>query len=470
MAMTRSRVDAPAGAKTPAYRDIYQRVRSEILSGRLSACARLPSSRTLASQLGVARGTVELAYQILAGEGYTVSDGTRGTIVNPSLPSWRRPIAFASGVRKQQHRSRLPQKPLLFQMGLPALDAFPRKPWAQIASRVARRFDVEQFAHPCDVMGYEPLRRAIANHLRFARGISCTADQILITSGSLGALELVAQTLLKPDDTVWVEDPGYFHARDVLLRAAPRIVGVKVDEDGLDVAAGAEAAPDAALAVVTPTHQFPLGLTMAAQRRRALLDWADRQQAWIVEDDYDASFHHGTPPPALKSIDRAGRVLYVGSFSKVLFPGLRIGYLVMPEAVVERFAQIAETAHSGPALMIQQMVEAFMSEGHFARHLSRMRNLYLERGGALAAALAATLPDALDVTLPNGGTHLLARLRGEERDVDLIARLRHKGIGPTALSRCAVTGPRPNGLMINYANVAKPDAGAAAERLLAAMR
>ena len=470
MAMTRSRVDAPAGAKTPAYRDIYQRVRSEILSGRLSACARLPSSRTLASQLGVARGTVELAYQILAGEGYTVSDGTRGTIVNPSLPSWRRPIAFASGVRKQQHRLRLPQKPLLFQMGLPALDAFPRKPWAQIASRVARRFDVEQFAHPCDVMGYEPLRRAIANHLRFARGISCTADQILITSGSLGALELVAQTLLKPDDTVWVEDPGYFHARDVLLRAAPRIVGVKVDEDGLDVAAGAEAAPDAALAVVTPTHQFPLGLTMAAQRRRALLDWADRRQAWIAEDDYDASFHHGTPPPALKSIDRAGRVLYVGSFSKVLFPGLRIGYLVMPEAVVERFAQIAETAHSGPALMIQQMVEAFMSEGHFARHLSRMRNLYLERGGALAAALAATLPDALDVTLPNGGTHLLARLRGEERDVDLIARLRHKGIGPTALSRCAVTGPRPNGLMINYANVAKPDAGAAAERLLAAMR
>ena len=210
---------------------------------------------------------------------------------------------------------------------------------------------------------------------------------------------------------------------------------------------------------------------MSTERRLALLGWAERQQAWIIEDDYDCSFHHrGTPPPALKSLDRLGRVLYVGSFSKALFPGLRIGYLVLPHALTERFAHVARTANAGPALMIQQMVEAFMSEGHFARHLSRMRSLYAERRGALAAALTAALPDQLDISLPNGGTHFIAGLRGQERDVDIVTRLRHKDIGPTALSCCSFGPSRLNGLMINFANVAKEDAGAAAERLRAAMR
>jgi GntR family transcriptional regulator/MocR family aminotransferase len=471
--MTHIRTSARAKASVPAYRDIYHRVRSEILTGRLAARARLPSSRTLASQLGVARGTVELAYQILAGEGYTLSDGARGTMVNPSLPPERKPVAFASAARKQTHHSqlRLPPKPLLFQMGLPALDAFPRKQWAQTASRVARRFDVEQFAHPHEVMGYEPLRQTIASHLRIARGIACTADQILITAGSLGALEIIAQTLLNCDDAVWVEDPGYFFARDILLKSVPRLVGVRIDEQGLDVAAGIEAAADARLAIVTPTHQFPTGVAMSMERRQALLDWADRQGSWIVEDDYDFAFHHrGTPPRSLKSLDRAGRVLYVGSFSKVLFPGLRIGYLVLPHTLTERFAQVARTAHPSPALMIQQMVEAFISEGHFARHLSRMRGIYTERRHALAAALSATLPHDLDIALTDGGMHFVANLRGEERDVDVVARLRDKGIGPTALSRCAIRQVPLNGLMIGYANIAKEAAGAAAERLRAAMR
>jgi GntR family transcriptional regulator/MocR family aminotransferase len=472
-APARAGFSARANTNVPAYRDIYHRVRSEILTGRLAARARLPSSRTLASQLGVARGTVEAAYQILAGEGYTLSDGARGTIVNPSLPSGHKTAVFASSVRKPsaQAQLRLPPKPLLFQMGLPALDVFPRKQWAQITSRVARRFDVEQFAHPHEVMGYEPLRQAIASHLRIARGIACTADQILITAGSLGAFELIGQVLLKCADTVWVEDPGYFFARDILAKSAVRLAGVRVDDEGLDVAAGIETAPDAAVAFVTPTHHFPLGIAMSAERRRALLDWAGRQQSWIVEDDYDWAFHHrGKPPAALKSLDRAGRVLYVGSFSKVLFPGLRLGYIVVPHALVDRFMQTARTAHPSPALMLQQMVEAFMSEGHFARHLSRMRGIYTERRNALAAALSVAMPNELDITVPDGGLHFIARLRGEERDVDLVARLREKRIGPTALSRCAVTTTPQNGLMIGYANVAKEDANAAAERLLAAMR
>src|SRR5204863_4085021 len=188
-------------------------------------------------------------YQLLAGEGYTLSDGARGTTVNPSLPAERKPIAFASSARKPAHASRLPPKPLLFQMGLPALDAFPRKPWAQVTGRVARRFDIEQFAHPHDVLGYEALRQTIASQLRITRGIACGADQIVITAGALGALELIAQTLLTAGDEVWVEDPGYFFSRDILLKAGARLTGVQVDAEGLDVADGIARAPAARLAV-----------------------------------------------------------------------------------------------------------------------------------------------------------------------------------------------------------------------------
>ena len=286
-----------AKKNVPAYRDIYQRFRSEILSGRLAAKTRLPSSRTLAKQLGVARGTIESAYQMLAGEGYTVSDGARGTMVNPALPRDKKPVTFAAPKKPRQAQLRqLPPKPLLFQMGLPAVDLFPRKQWAQIAARVTRQLDVEQFAHPHDVLGFAPLRQAVAGYLRIARGISCSADQVLITAGSLGALELIAATLLKPDDTIWVEDPGYFFARDLLRKVPLQLAGIRVDSEGLDVEAGIVAAPHAALALVTPTHQFPLGMTMSTARRQALLAWANRRQTWIVA----VSYTHLTLPTILR--------------------------------------------------------------------------------------------------------------------------------------------------------------------------
>jgi GntR family transcriptional regulator / MocR family aminotransferase len=472
MPESRKRAAGRTKKRVPAYRDIYQRLRSEILSGRLAAQARLPSSRTLANQLGVARGTVEIAYQMLAGEGYTVSDGARGTLVNPALPREIRPVPVvtAAARRAGTHSKRLPPKPLLFQTGLLSLDAFPRKQWAPIAARVMRQFDVEQLAHPHDVMGYAPLRQAIASYLRIARDIACRPDQVIITAGFQGALALIAQTLLEPGDAVWVEDPGYFFARELLQEQPLRLIGVPVDEAGLDVRAGIAAAPDAALALVTTTHQFPLCTTLPIDRRLALLDWAEREQAWIVEDDYDCEFHHrGAPPPALKSLDRSGRVLYAGSFSKVLFPGLRLGYLILPDTVSERFARVAKAAHPAPALMIQQMVEGFMAEGHFARHLSRMRGLYTERRNALAAALSATLPNKLDIALTDGGMHFVARLKGGLRDTEVVAQLRAKGLGPSPLSRCAMSTFH-NGLTIGYTNVAKHAAGAAAERMLAAMR
>jgi GntR family transcriptional regulator/MocR family aminotransferase len=328
------------------YRQVYQRIRSEILSGRLAAGARLPSSRTLASELGIARGTVVTAFQMLAGEGYTVSAGARGTVVNVALPRARKSIPSAEMAEtggKLRRSISTPPTPLLFQVGSPALDAFPRKQWTRIAARVARQLDGEQTANPNlhDVMGYEPLRRAIASYLRIARDITCSSDQILITAGFQGALGLIIQALLKPGAKVWVEDPGYLFARNLLQQSPLRLVGVRIDDGGLDVAAATRSAPDAALALVTPSHQFPLGMTLPIERRLALLDWADRQRAWIVEDDYDCEFHYRgpPPPPALKSLDRSGRVLYAGSFSKVLFPGLRLGYLVLPGAVADPYRE-----------------------------------------------------------------------------------------------------------------------------------
>src|SRR5229473_2214984 len=456
----------------PVYRQVYQRIRSEILSGRLAAGGRLPSSRTLAAELGIARGTVVTAFQMLAGEGYTSSAGARGTVVNVALPRVRKLRPTAELVETGEHHRtvRTPPTPLLFQVGLPALDVFPRKLWTQIVVRVARQLDHEQMVNPnlhCG-MGYEPLRLAIASYLRIARDITCSADQILITAGFQGALGLIIQALLKPGAKVLVEDPGYFFARNLLQHAPLRLVGGKIDDRGLDVAAAIRSASDAALALVTPSHQFPLGMTLPIDRRLALLDWADRQRAWIVEDDYDCEFHHrGPPPPALKSLDRSGRVLYAGSFSKVLFPGLRLGYLVLPGAVIERFTRIATAFFPTPSIMIQKSVEGFISQGHFARHLSRMRTLYTERRRALAMAIESALPQYVEIRLQDGGMHFVAWLRGRLRDTELVELLSRKGIGPAPLSRCSLRASGYNGLMIGYTNVAKEQATTAARRMLA---
>ena len=242
------------------YRDVYQRLRSEILDGRLAAGARLPSSRTLASQLGVARGTVEVAYQMLAGEGYTIAAGARGTMVNPAL-SLRRRTRPAAKPESRAQRLRFPPGPLLFQMGLPALDVFPRKQWSQIATRVVRSVDVEQLAHPHDILGYEPLRQAIASYLRIARDIACTADQIMITAGFQGALGFIIQALLAPRDEVWVDDPGYFFAHE-LLRG--RICG---SPRSPSTTRGSTLRPTRGSRPTrrspwTPSHQFPLGMTL----------------------------------------------------------------------------------------------------------------------------------------------------------------------------------------------------------------
>jgi len=464
--LDRHNVDA---ASAPLHGQIYARIAAAVLDGRLPPGTRLPSARSLAAQLAVARGTVDTAYQRLAGEGYVVTRGAAGTRVDPALDARTlRPARAAAPARAAGAAVAAPAAGL-FQVGLPALDAFPRKAWARLAAREARSLVSADLAYQ-PPLGDERLRVQIARYLAIARGIQCDPGAVMITGGFQGALGLVAHALLGTGDRVWVEDPGYRFGREALASAGARAVGVPVDDEGLDVASAESAEVPASLALVTPTHQFPLGMSMSLQRRMALLHWATSVQGWIVEDDYDSEFRYqGRPIPALKSLDRADRVLYVGTFSKVLSPGLRVGYLVLPRALVERFAGIAQLLQPPPSALVQATIAAFMEQGHFARHIRRMRALYAERRAAVADALARYGPSGLRLDLQPGGMHLVARLPAGTDDVRLAARLADAGMALRPLSACHVQSAATPGFLIGFTNIEPGDAPHAARRLAEAM-
>ncbi|MGA3400786.1 MAG: PLP-dependent aminotransferase family protein [Acetobacteraceae bacterium] len=452
----------------PLHLQIATRLRAAIAAGVLAPGARLPSARSLAGQLGVARGTVDAGYAVLIGEGVVVPRGSAGTIVSPELagraaPPAQRRMPFAA------RRVEPPAGPLPFRMGLPALDAFPRKLWTSLTVRAARSLGAEALAYP-DPAGLRPLREAIAAYLGVSRGILCSPDQVLVTAGYQGALALATRMLLRAGDAVWVEDPGYHLARQALEAAGGNLVPVRVDRDGLRVAAGVVAAPRAKLAVVTPTHQSPLGVALSLPRRLALLAWAAEAGAWVLEDDYDSEFRYtGHPLPALKSLDRGGRVLYAGSFSKVLFPALRLGYLVVPDELAEAFARASRLWSFGLPSLEQRVVAAFMAEGHFARHLRRMRALYGARRRALAAALTAVFGDRVALELEAGGMHLLARFPGAADDGTLARRAAAAGLAPTALSSLALAHDCGQGLLLSFTNVPEDAAEALSRRLAGAI-
>ncbi|MBP5119232.1 PLP-dependent aminotransferase family protein, partial [Pseudomonas protegens] len=389
----------------PIYRQLYQRFRESIADGRLRPGDRVPAVRALAAELNLARGTVEAAYQLLIGEGYLTARGAAGTIVTPQLapvsaPTQRAPVAPTT--YQATHAGTLP---LALQMGLPALDAFPRKLWTRLAGRQLRQAGVEGLVYP-DARGYAPLRAAIASYLGISRGISCHPEQIFVCAGYRACLDLISHTLMRPSATCWLEEPGYFMARSALLEAGAQLVPVPVDDQGLDVAQGIARAPEAGFAVVTPTHQSPLGVSLSLPRRLALLDWANRQGSWIIEDDYDSEYRYqGKPLPALKSLDQQGRVLYTGTFSKVLFPGLRLAYLVVPTEQTPAFARQADRLHNHCPHLQQATVAAFLNEGHFARHLNKMRGLYARRRQWLVEALHQALGGRLQIDPQAGGMH-----------------------------------------------------------------
>jgi GntR family transcriptional regulator/MocR family aminotransferase len=335
--------------------------------------------------------------------------------------------------------------------------------------RAARSIQPADLAE-ADPAGLPDLRQAVAAYLGVARGIKCKPDQVLITAGYQGALALVRSVLVRPGDPVWMEDPGYHMTRMALETAGARVVPVRVDAEGLRVTAGINAAPKARLAIVTPTHQCPTGVPLSLPRRLELLAWAAEAGSWIVEDDYDSEFRYtGRPLPSLKSLDRGQRVLYAGSFSKVLFPALRLGYLIVPPELQIVFLRASRLLTSGLPVLEQKTVAAFMRNGHFARHIRRMRMLYADRRRALATALHAAFGERVTVELASGGMHLLARFPGSDDDTVLAKRAEHAGLAATALSSLMMAHDPGQGLLLSFTNVATADTDALVARLAAAI-
>lgn len=458
--------------EAPIYLQLYRRYREAISTGKLRPEDRVPSVRSLASELSLARGTVETAYQMLVSEGYFVARGAAGTVVSPglmALPDAGRVKASATPVDAVPGPQAVAGKALPFQLGLPALDAFPRKTWARLAGRTLRTLETAAMTSP-DPAGYDPLRRAIATYLGISRGIRCSHEQVFVTAGYRGALELVHRTLLQAGDLGWYEDPGYVLARQFLERAGMRLEPVPVDGDGLNVEAGQRLAAHARFAVVTPTHQSPTGVALSLPRRLELLDWACRRRAWIIEDDYDSEFrYHGRPLPALKSLDRGERVLYTGTFSKVLFPGLRLAYLVVPASQVGVFRDTVDHTPGPGSILPQAMVAGFMEQGLFARHLRKMRSLYAARHGYLVDALRQTAGEHLHVQSQAGGIHVLAHLNARQNDKALAAAAEARGLAVQALSHWRMRKSSQGGLLMGFANFATSDEAAASVRRLAAV-
>lgn len=453
----------------PIYLQLYRRYREAIASGKLRPGDRVPSVRSLASELGLARGTVETAYQMLVSEGYFVTRGPAGTTVSERLAKLSGTGHAEAPMQAAPVAPLPPGASLPFQLGVPALDAFPRKTWARLAARSLRTLETAAMVSP-DSAGYAPLRQAIAAYLGISRGIACSHEQVFVTAGYRGALDLVRRTLLQNGDTGWHEDPGYIFARQFLERAGLRLEPVPVDAEGLDVAEGLRRAAHARFAVVTPTHQSPTGVAMSLPRRLELLEWARSRRAWIIEDDYDSEFRYqGRPLPALKSLDRNGRVLYTGTFSKVLLPGLRLAYLVVPASVAGTFRETAEHLPGPGSILPQAMVADFMEQGHFARHLRKMRSLYAARHGYLLDALYQHLGKELLVQPQAGGIHVLAMLNGRRSDRAVAAAAQARGLAVLALSDWRMRKSAQGGLLMGFANFAAPDDALAAVRRLKAV-
>jgi GntR family transcriptional regulator/MocR family aminotransferase len=463
---------------TPLYQQLYTHMQAAILSGELKSGLKLPSTRALAEEFNISRNTVLNAYRQLTAEGYlegtegsgtfvarvlpellltapglNTSRNTRTTKTHQPLLSDRARLQLAAS---QTAESRLPSasgRPRPFASGTPALDAFPYTLWSRLTVRRARHMPDSAFAYQ-NAAGYLPLREAIAAHVTVSRRVHCTPEQIVIVSGSQGALDLIARTLVDAGDPVWMEDPGYPGARGAFLGSNAQIIPVPIDHEGLVVEAGIKLAPRARLVYLTPSHQFPLGVTMSLSRRLALLDWAQRADAYILEDDYDSEYRYaGRPLATLQGLDTTDHVIYIGTFSKVLFPALRIGYLILPLTLVDAFKAVRGFIDVHTPMLEQAVLADFIAEGHFTRHLRRMRTLYAERRSALIKAADGL---ALEIFSPEAGIHCIGWLPDGMDDVSLIRRAAAMGLDLWSVSNFCINPPVRKGLLLGYGGYSVP--------------
>ncbi len=449
------RIDARA--REGLQQQVYGAVRRAILEGTLAPGTRLPSSRTLAQDLGVSRTTTVLAFDQLLAEGYLAARRGSGTFVTRDLPDDLPRPPSPGRVARTKHPQlsrrgvalvttpgparRLPGPPRAFRLGSPALDLFPLRLWSQLVARRLRSMTVEQLGY-ADSAGFVELREAIVEHVQASRGTRCTADQVFVVAGAQRGLQMICSVLLDPGDRVWLEEPGYPGARSALIDVGARIIPARVDGDGIDVAAAMRQAADARMAYVTPSNQFPLGAPMSLVRRFALLKWASRAGAWVVEDDYDSEFRYGTRPfPCLHGLDGDGRVIYVGTFSKSIFPALRLGFVIVPSDLHDQFRAARRAADLHPPLLEQMALADFIAGGHYASHLRRMRNVYRERLEALVDATHKWCAGALQLRTVQAGLHAVADLYGVD-DARVAQEASERGIEVAPLGMYLWVDPR----------------------------
>ena len=434
-------VTLPAG---PHRLALYRALRELIETRRLSPGSRLPPTRDLAVRLGIARGAAVAAYEMLVADGFAearVGAGTRVAADVPALTPEPPPALPAE---------RPPERPLPGTLGLTLEDPRTMRIFRRLVTHHLARPDPRLFAYG-DPRGDRELRAAIADYLALARGVRCTPERILLTAGTQQGLDLVLRALLSPGDAVWMEDPCYQMALRALRGAGLTVCPVPVDTEGLDVAAGIARAPAARAAYVTPSHQFPTGVVLTLRRRLALADWAAHTGAWIIEDDYDSEFRHaGAPLTSLQGISAADRVIYLGSFSKILFPGLRLGYLVLPAALVEPVTALRARVDRFPPSLLEPAMTEFLAAGHLSAHLRRARRTALAARDALVAGLAEA---GLSVRPPDQGLHLIAGLPEGVSDRATLPVLHAAGLGARALSEFCIETPARSGLVIGFGGV-----------------
>jgi GntR family transcriptional regulator / MocR family aminotransferase len=458
------------GAPKALHRQVYDAYRTAILDRRLRAGQRVPSSRVLASELGISRIPILTAYAQLVAEGYFESRVGSGTVVSRSLPDQvtfsepRRPPStrVQAGSRRLSERfsdlgpvARVPWQRGWGAFGVSqvAFGQFPFQVWNALVTRHCRKAYAKSLDYG-NPMGAKDLREAIAVYLRTARGVRCEAEQIMVVSGSQQALDISARVFLDRGSRVWMEEPGYRFARNVFAINGCKIVPVPVDDSGLNVAAGIKQCRTASAVLVTPSHQYPLGVTMSASRRMQLLDWAQSSESWIIEDDYDSEYRYESMPIAsLQGLDSNSRVIYVGSFSKVLFPSLRLGYLVIPPDLVDRFLAVRLAMDIGPPTFFQHVLADFISQGHFSRHIRRMRLLYGERRSVLIDCIFKDLGSAVEVTGGEAGMHVSVTLHGIN-DCEIAERAARQNLWLVPLSTSYLGKATRQGFILGFGSTA----------------
>ncbi len=455
--------------KTPMYYQLYEWLRQAILAGRMRPGQRLPPTRDLAQSLSVSRSTILLAFDYLLTEGYIEGRTGSGTFVTSTIPEELLQMRTGGDEIEEAPRRRLrlsrraetmsdttwgntrDGEILPFRPGIPALQEFPYDLWLRILAREIRFMPREKFGYD-DPAGYFPLRHVLADYLRVARAIRCEPEQIIIVNGSQQALDVAGRVLLDAGDCAWIEDPGYPGAREALRASGAHLIPVPLDAEGLDIAAGAASRSSPRLVYVTPSHQYPLGITMSLRRRLELLDWAAKSEAWILEDDYDSEYRYGGKPlSSLQGLDQNHRVIYMGTFSKVLFPALRLGYLVVPAELIPSFVAAKALSDRNSPVIEQATLTAFIRDGHFGRHVRKMRILYHERQKVLLDAVAAELQGALLLKPADTGLHIVGWLRRGANDEELSQQAQDAGVWLSPLSAYTMEHSRNAGVVLGYA-------------------